>query len=99
MGDGVLVLCEEDCCTFHIEGDLMYDKVEDFHRALNATGGIKKFEIDFSKVTKFDSSGAGLLLLLRNHVDKDSSISIINTSKEMKKRLLLLNLQEYFNIT
>lgn len=56
--------------------------------------------VDLKEATYLDSSALGMLLLLRDHEGGDkSSISVINTSSDVRKILAISNFEKLFNIS
>lgn len=57
------------------------------------------FEVDLAGTSYLDSSALGMLLLLRDYAGGDSSsISITNTSSDIKKILTISNFGKLFKI-
>jgi len=60
---------------------------------------VTKVVLDFKKVNRIDSSGMGMLLILKRFFGgDDADINIINTNPYIKKKIISINFQTLFNI-
>lgn len=56
--------------------------------------------VDLREATYLDSSALGMLLLLRDHVGGDEpSVSMVNTSPDVRKILAIANFEKLFDIS
>ncbi|MBF0448228.1 MAG: STAS domain-containing protein [Magnetococcales bacterium] len=53
-------------------------------------------KVDFSKVNYMDSSALGMLLLLREHLGKEKSVTFINCKESIRNIFAVANFQELF---
>ncbi|MFT6028532.1 MAG: anti-anti-sigma factor [Oleiphilaceae bacterium] len=60
---------------------------------------VDQYILDLSELTYLDSSALGMLLLLKDHVLKTSTISITNCSSDVYKIFEIANFNQLFNIT
>ena len=86
--------------TISVIGRFDFNIHHEFRQAYEHAGdSIKKYVIDMKGTEYMDSSALGMLLLLRDHTGGEASnISIINSSKDIKKILEIANFNKLFNI-
>ena len=84
-----------------IQGRFDFSVHQDFKNAYESSDNkSNKFEVDMSGTTYLDSSALGMLLLLRDYAGGDtSSITITNSSVDIKKILTISNFEQLFTIT
>ena len=71
----------------------------EFRDAYKGESPDKSYVIDMSKVTFISSAALGILLLLRKHAGgDDADITIINTSKVIRKILDVTRFSEIFKV-
>lgn len=87
--------------TIKIQGRFDFSVHQDFKNAYESLDNkSNKFEVDMSGTSYLDSSALGMLLLLRDYAGGDnSSISITNSSVDIKKILTISNFEQLFTIT
>ncbi|MDX1491081.1 MAG: STAS domain-containing protein [Pseudohongiellaceae bacterium] len=65
----------------------------------NVTGGGTTFVLDFSEVTYLDSAALGMLLLLREHAEKNGGkVEITRVNDDVKRVLIIANFDSLFTI-
>lgn len=68
-----------------------------YHSATPQNAG--KFIVDMSSATYMDSSGLGMLLMMREHLGgNNADISIINSSRDIDNILHVANFQNLFKL-
>ncbi|MBF0232006.1 MAG: STAS domain-containing protein [Desulfamplus sp.] len=86
--------------TLEVRGKLditLYKSFSDSYK--DKIESVSKVVIDFNEVEYIDSSGLGMLLVLRERCGGDEGmIDIINTNPNVRKILQTTNFQQLFNI-
>lgn len=87
--------------TIKIDGRFDFSIHQEFRAAYeNAGNTINQYEIDMRTTSYLDSSALGMLLLLRDYAGGDSSsVSITNTSPDVKKILTISNFEQLFSVS
>ena len=82
-----------------ISGRLDYTEGERFFRAYeNLDTEPIRFEIDMSSCQFIDSSGLGMLLVMREHVGEDAEVVIRNCQPEVRRILDIAKFQRLFSL-
>jgi len=86
--------------TISIEGTFSFQKRDEFRESyINADKEIKNFVIDLSNATYIDSSGLGMLLILKDHADTiRGTVVIARPNSAVKELLDLSNFTQIFEI-
>ena len=84
-----------------IQGRFDFSVHQDFKNAYESPSTkSNKFEVDMRGTTYLDSSALGMLLLLRDYAGGDAAtVSITNSSADIKKILTISNFEQLFRIT
>ena len=86
--------------TIEIHGKLditLYKEFSDSY--VDNIGSVSRVIVDMGRVEYVDSSGLGMLLVLRERCGGDSSdIDIVNANSNVKKILETTNFQRLFNV-
>jgi HptB-dependent secretion and biofilm anti anti-sigma factor len=102
MGKSVTSKIKDNEIVISIKGALNFEVHQQFIDAYTKDGEIrtgKKFTIDLAKTDYCDSSGFGMLLVLREEVNAEKSdISIINASPKIRELLKTAQFHKLFNI-
>jgi len=89
---------QSDTVTITLDSRFDFDFVEEFRRAYSDNIG-KFYIVDFRHTDYMDSSGLGMLLNMRRHVNGDSSaIKLINCRPQVKRVLLISRFETEFII-
>lgn len=87
------------CLTIAISGDFNFKARTQFNNAFKGTPKGTAYVVDFSRVDTIDSSGIGMLLLLREHAGvTDADISLVNCRPVVKEALLLARFDQLFKL-
>ena len=84
-----------------IEGRFDASSLDAFRRSFEdvESEGIKRYVVDLDATVHLDSSALGMLLVLRDHAGGDqASISIVNSSPEVKKIFAISSFEQLFDI-
>ncbi|MBF0427315.1 MAG: STAS domain-containing protein [Magnetococcales bacterium] len=85
--------------TIHLEGVFDYNKRLEFRKTYAAYPPGTVFELDFSKVDSLDSSGLGMLLVMREQVGGEkANISFINCKPDIRHLFQISQFKELFHL-
>ena len=86
--------------TIQIEGRFDFSIHQGFRNAYEtASDEVASYEIDLRAATYLDSSALGMLLLLREYAGAEqSTVTITNSSDDIKKILTISNFDQLFTI-
>jgi len=88
---------DEHQLTIQLYGNFDYNVRTQFYDTFKKTNPETIFILDFNGVTMIDSSGIGMLLVLREHAGNvKANITIINSNAEVKKYLDLAHIAKLF---
>lgn len=86
--------------TITIDGMFDLSLQGDFRKAYEESGSQVNYVIDLRATDYMDSSAFGMLLVFKDYVGGDNaSISIVNTSDDLKKSFSMLQFDRMFNVT
>ena len=84
-----------------IDGRFDASSLDAFRRSFEESDAedVQSYIVDLAETVHLDSSALGMLLVLRDHAGGDqSSISIINSSPEVKKIFAISSFEQLFDI-
>ncbi|QUX96842.1 anti-anti-sigma factor [Marinomonas sp. CT5] len=85
------------CLTIKIIGRFDYSCHKQFKEAFSQNHKADLYEVDFAEVTYLDSSALGMLLLLRDHANKDVvQVRLININDAVVDILRIANFHRLF---
>lgn len=92
--------CNSAKLIISVDGRLDYNLRKQFRDAFtNTSNDVTQFEVDLAKTTYIDSSGLGLLLILKEHADTlGGKVNINKPNPEVKELLELSNFTQLFEI-
>ena len=95
----VLSRINNDVLEIRVSGRIDSSMYKSFTEISNQGTGLKDAVIDMQEAEYIDSSGLGMLLLLREKMGGESaSISITNANETIKKIMKIANFQTMFTI-
>ena len=87
-----------DVVTITLDNQFEFNSVEEFRKAYMENRG-ESYIIDFRNTDYMDSSGLGMLLNMRRHLEgKVSEIKLVNCRSQVKKILLISRFDQKFTI-
>jgi len=85
--------------TIGIQGRFDISSYEMFMSAYENMGqSMRTYEVDMRETSYLDSSALGMLLLLRDHAGKNSTIKILNCNDNIRKVLSITNFEKLFDM-
>lgn len=82
-----------------VVGDFRFDVHEDFREAYASNRPGDEVIIDMAETVSLDSSGLGMLLMLRDHLGGDTAqIKVVNPGPEIERVLAIANFDKLFTI-
>ena len=103
MKDQVKAVLEADTgsCRLSLPHPFTENSRVAFHNAIDTHGReASSWIVDLSSVRFIDSSGLGLLVLLKEQADKaDQSITLLNPGRQVLEALRLANFHRIFDIS
>lgn len=97
----ITTIIKGDSITFKISGDLDYSLRASFLKAIDdINDNIKMCNVDLSEANHIDSSGLGMLLILKSHPQfKDNEIKInVTNNKTITEIIFSHNFNQLFHI-
>ncbi|MBF0445246.1 MAG: STAS domain-containing protein [Magnetococcales bacterium] len=88
----------KDKITIKPKGDFNYALNKDFQESFKNESPDLNYVVDMGRVTFIDSSGIGMLLILREHTGGRSDIQLINSSEAVRNALKLVHYDLLFQI-
>lgn len=99
----ISLLTQDDAITIQLDKEFTFHHQGDFRQAYekNINGLTKSIFVDFGKTDFIDSAALGMLLILREYIEKHGqaiSIKLINCKKEVLEILEISNFAKLFSI-
>ncbi len=95
----IITHVDQETITIAVSGRFDGDLGNAFTHAYQSHSDIHHYQVDFSRVGSIDSSGIGLLLMLREHANKNRGrLEIINCTETMKTIFRAAKLDRLFAI-
>ena len=89
----------DNIATITLNASFDFSAVEEFRKAYTEQTA-KQYVVDFRDTEYMDSSGLGMLLNMKRHLeDTADKISLINCRTQIKKILLISRFEQKFHIT
>jgi anti-anti-sigma factor len=99
----ISILTRDDITTIQLEKDFTFHHQAEFRKSYeqNLEPQTKSILIDFGKTDFIDSAALGMLLILREYIEKHGqsiTIKLINCKKEVLEILEISNFAKLFSI-
>ena len=89
----------EDSLRINLHNNFQFAQHTEFRESYENVKQVRRYILDFSKVTHVDSSSLGMLLLLKEHAGGEKArITFVNCNKNIRKILRIANFQQEFDI-
>lgn len=85
--------------SISVTGRFDATSLDDFRRSYESSDNVQQYQVDLKETIYLDSSGLGMLLVLRDFAGGDKAqISIANCSPVVKKIFSISNFNQLFDI-